>query len=244
MARGISRRNSAEDNVPVEDTEPKKSSRSLRKSNTETVEEDDEDEEDLSGVVGSGWGAYDQKKSSSSSFPERYKPTTTEAVLHFVDEAPIAVFSQHWIKRTGKMSWTCVGKERCPLCGTGDKPSDQSIYNVIDFTDPDYPELKYWQVGNSYGNEIEKWAKTERTKPLNKLDVYFSISHSDNKTGAKKLSMAPIKARDLEEDWGVVQLTEDEIVEFEEEKYDRSIVKIDSIKQLKEIASEITGTED
>jgi hypothetical protein len=242
MTRSISRRKAEDVTEPVEDTEEKKTTgRNIgKRRNTE------EDEESvMPDAVGEGWDAYDQQASESSGFADKFKlpvGKANEVIIHFVDPGPFAVFNQHWIEREGKKSWTCLKTKTnpsCPICDRiPSKLSNQSMFNIVDFSDPENPLLKVWQVGKGYGDVIKSFSSVAKTRPLNREDLYFSVSRSDNKTGAKTLSMSDIKARDLEEDWGVTALTSEEIAEFEDNKYDKSIAPTNTPKQLKEIADE------
>jgi hypothetical protein len=244
MARGISRRTVAEE--PVEETEEAlKGRRSIGNKRSDAGEET----ESAAPNIGSeGWEGYDKESVGSSAFPDRFTLTTKKQVIHFVDEKPFFNWKQHWINRTGKRSWTCLKTEEnptgCPLCESlGDKAATQTVFNVVVFDKEGEASLTYWQVGKGFGDTIRQFVTEKATNPLNKADLYFTVARSDGK-GAKDLYMQAVKARDLEEDWDIVPLSDEELVEFESQKHDKSIIKIDTRKQLREIVDEEKDQDD
>jgi hypothetical protein len=199
------------------------------------------EEERPAAVAGSGWDAFDKQRSESGDFAEEFKPDEEEVLIKFLDDAPIAVYRQHWIERTGKKSFTCLG-DRCPLCeDLGDKPRGLAAFNVIDLSDPESPVVKVWVVGTIVAETLKNYAKKEKTSPLNRDDLYFSVSRSGK--GAKSsTSVNPIKERDLAEDWDCEPLDEETLDALEGRAYEQDdVVQFHSRQQLQEIADEVLG---
>jgi hypothetical protein len=201
-------------------------------------EDDDEDDEPAPKVGGKGWGSYEKTKSATSSFPTDFKVTDDEVIVKFLDDEPFFVYLQHWIERQGKRSWTCL-ESKCPLCDdAGDKPSQQVCFNVVDFTDPESPELKMWKVGPTIADILKNFSKNKKTAPINRDDLYFSVS-KERKNKKTTYFIRPVKERDLEGDWDTDPLTDEDLEEFEAKAYDENAVQVNTRAELKAIAAEI-----
>lgn len=186
--------------------------------------------------VAKGWDAADDAKSGD--FPDDLKIGEDAILIKFLDDEPFAVYKQHWVERAGKKSWIHLN-EGCPLCDdVGDRPSAKIVFNVIDFSDLDKPVNVIWTVGSRVATQLKNLNKDKKTGPINRDDIYFSVSRTGKGTKAVTVT-TPVKARDLTEDWDVEPLSEEEIDAFDEQAYDSSIVEFHSRKQLEEIADEI-----
>jgi hypothetical protein len=214
-------------------TEEAPASRRSRRS-----QEDDEDDEPAPKVGGKGWGSYEKTKSATSGFPENFKVTNEAVVVKILDEEPFLVFLQHWIERKGKRSWTCL-ESRCPLCDdAGDKPSQQVCFNVVDFTDPEDPQVKIWQFGPMVADILKNYSKDKKTAPINRDDLYFSVS-KQSKNNKTNYYITPVKERDLLDDWDVEPLDEQDLEEFDAKAYDEDVLQVNTRTELKQIAREI-----
>jgi hypothetical protein len=201
-------------------------------------QEDDEDDEPAPKVGGSGWGSYEKTKSATSSFPENFKVTSESVIVKILDEEPFLVFLQHWIERKGKRSWTCL-ENKCPLCDdAGDKPSQQVCFNVVDFTDPDDPQVKIWQFGPMVADILKNYSKDKKTSPINRDDLYFSV-RKESKNNKTNYYITPVKERDLLDDWDIDPLEEAELEEFDDKAYDESVLQVSTRSEVKQIAREI-----
>lgn len=224
--------------------------KSSRRSRLHTEDDEDDDEEDAEkprssrkrseapASGGKGWGSYNKQKSESGDFPENLKVTDEAILIKFLDDEPFYVYRQHWIERSGKKSFTCLS-DNCPLCDElGDRPRLQVLFNVIDFTDADNPEVKVWTVGTRVAGALKNFAADKKTSPLNRENLYWSVSKS-GKGSKTQYSINPVKERDLEEDWDIEPLTADDIEDFDGQAYDESIVQFQTRKQLREIVDEV-----
>jgi hypothetical protein len=228
-ARG-SRRGSRRDALHTEEAD---TSRRSRRSQA-----DDEDDEPAPKVGGKGWGSYEKTKSQTSGFPENFKVTNESVVVKILDEEPFLVFLQHWIERKGKRSWTCL-EARCPLCDdAGDKPSQQVCFNVVDFTDPEDPQVKIWQFGPMVADILKNYSKDKKTAPINRDDLYFSV-RKESKNNKTNYYITPVKERDLLDDWDIEPLDEQDLEEFDSKAYDEDVLQVNSRSELKQIAREI-----
>jgi hypothetical protein len=245
MARTLTRRRSTRDteaytpaDEPDESLHTEEASTSSRKSRRSREEEPEEDKEPTPKVGGKGWGTYEKTKQATSSFPDNFKVTNEQVLIKILDEEPFLVFLQHWIERKGKRSWTCL-ESRCPLCDdAGDKPSQQVSFNVVDFTDPDDPQLKVWQFGPMVADILKNFSKDKKTSPINRADLYFAVS-KETKNNKTTYFIVPVKERDLGDDWDTDPLTDDDLDEFDAKAYDEDVLHVNTRSELKTIASEI-----
>jgi hypothetical protein len=228
-ARG-SRRGSRRLNTEEADTSRRTSRRASR--------DEDEDDEPTPKVGGRGWGSYEKTKQASSGFPDNFKAGSESVIVKFLDPEPFLVFLQHWIERSGKKSFTCL-ESKCPLCDdAGDKPSQQVSFNVVDFTDPDDPQVKVWQVGPMVADILKNYAKDKKTSPINRDDLYFSV-RKETKNKKTNYYITPVKERDLLDDWDIEPLNEEDLETFDAKAYDEDILQVTRRNDLKVIVREI-----
>jgi hypothetical protein len=242
--RGRSRRSEDEDEAPRgrrssrrdedEDDEPPRGRRSSRRGRDDDDDEertprstrrrgrDDDDADDepkgRSRNTGKGWGAYKSKRSETSDFVKNYQlPEDQEEIVKVLDEEPFLVINEHWLDdlpKGHKKSHVCLG-EGCPACNAGDKAKTYVYFNVADLRDPDNPVVAPWKISPMTADVLENYAKSERTKPLNRDDLYFSIQKTGGgKKGRVTVNVHPVKARDLKEDWDIEPLSSKEVGEF------------------------------
>lgn len=188
--------------------------------------------------VAKGWDAADAAKGGD--FPDELEVTDTAILVHFLEDAPFAVYKQHWIERTGKRSWICLG-DGCPLCeDIGDRPTAKILFNVVDFTDPDDPVNMLWTVGTRVATTLKNLNADKKVGPIDRDDVYFSVSKSGSGTKTVYV-VTPVKARDVLEDWEIEPLSEEEIEDFTAQMYGDDVVEYHTKNQLTEIADELLG---
>lgn len=186
--------------------------------------------------VRSGWEGHNKTKAAAGDFPEDFKIEKEPKLVKFLEDEPFASYRQHWIERQGKKSFTCI-EEDCPLCNAGDRPSAKTCFNVLSLSEGGKPVNKVLTVGVRLGEQLRGFATDRKTGPLTRL--YWSMSKT-GKGGKTSYNVVPVKERDLEEDWEIDPLDEDEIEAFEENLYGEEAVQVPTRKQLKEIASEIS----
>lgn len=212
---------------------------------------DDDKGPKVRGEVASGWDGYDENREEYGDYAPDFGKTLKEAqdddedvLFKFVDDAPFAVYKQHWIERKGKRSFNCIAskalKTRCPICDeVGDRPGTKVAFNVISLHDPENPRVEIWTVGQKVADMIKKMAKEKRTSPLNRDDLYFAASRTGTKGGSVQTNIEPVKERDLKDDWDTEPLTEAEVKEFYEAAFDEESVDYPTVKQMEEIVDEL-----
>lgn len=248
-----------DDNLPEDDEEDERPARGSRRSRRESLhtqedkpsrrsrrtrdEDDDDDEDDeprepRPQVGSKGWGGYEKTRSKNSTFAQDFKLTDEETLVKVLDAEPFFVYMQHWIERQGKKSFTCL-EVKCPLCDDlGDGPSQQICFNVIDFTDPDDPQLKIWRVGPTVADIFKNFSKNKKTAPIDREDLYWSV-RKERKNKKTSFFITPVKERDLEDDWDIAPLEADELKEFADKAYDESAIQVNTRAELRKIAAEV-----
>jgi len=230
MARALSRTARTEEE-PVEETPRRGRSRS------EASSEGPKDR----GTVSEGWGGVAKNQKDSGSFPTDFKVGDEEVLFRFLESEPFTSYRQHWFNELqGKKSFVCLGDD-CPLCDEiGDRPSTVAAFNVLDLTDPDDPTVKVWRAGVRVTSLIKKRADNPKTSPLDDPNHYFVVSKSrEGNKGPFNFSLEHVKVRDLEEDWEMAPLTADELEIHTEDRFDSSIVYVNTRRELKEIAEQL-----
>jgi hypothetical protein len=241
--RGRSRR--SRDDEDEEDEKPR-GRRSRR-------DDDDEDEDErprkrgpVASTAGRGWGGYDKvKDSGGGDFAKTWRVPEKQTLIKFLEPEPFSTYAEHWLDGMGKgkkKSFVCLGDD-CPLCDDlGDRPRGYAMFNILDLTDPDNPTVEAWKVGRQVANIVKEYADDSKTSPLDRVDLYWSVKRTENKSGkgtTYNTILNPVKARDLEEDWDVEPFSEKELADFESELHEEDQhVFINTRKDLKAVAAE------
>lgn len=229
------RRSSRRD--PDEDDEP----RSRRSSRRGRDDADDEPRGRASHNTTKGWGGYKSKRQETSEYVKNYAlpDKAPGEIIKIMDDEPFSVYSEHWLdEKQGKKSYVCIG-EGCPLCAIGEKPRVYLLFNVLDLRDPDNGVIYPWKVSQTVGDVLEGFADNEKTSPINRDDLYFSIYKTGGgKKGRVQTNISPVKARDLLEDWDIQPFTAKELEEFDLYQED-DVLEFTSKKTLKAIADDL-----
>ena len=213
--------------APVES--PRASRRAARE------EEDDEPQGDS--PIASGWGAFKQKRAASGDYADNLKIEKDAVLIAFLDNEPFAVYREHWIERPGKKSFICIEKD-CPLCDAGDnRPRVKTVFNVVELRDDEAPKVVIWTTAPRLTGQLASLDADEKVGPLTK--GYWSIKRTGEGTKTT-YNISPVKERDLQEDWGVLPLNDDEFAALESEAYDTSAITFSTKQQLREVARELT----
>lgn len=246
------RRAAAEEEEPAETTRRNRSGRSR---STRSYDDEDDPVSRPSMPKGFGGAAELRKQTGNSDFPTEMRITEDRQIIMFLDPEPFVVYNQHWFNnRKGKKSFVCpqtVGDE-CPLCDLlDDNPRTFGAFNVIIIPpeDPDpkkeivtgEPVLQVITAAPRLLGVIESEAAVLEEKNLSLPDAYFAISKSGQQQQTS-YKLNPIKERDLEEDFGVIPLEDEEVDEFVMEAYDEDTFPYrPTFDTLEEVAKEMMG---
>lgn len=187
-------------------------------------------------AVVAGWTA-DRRVNVNKGGGEKFTvPDNGDEILFaFLDATPFASFFQHWIPKKNGKPYTCLGNQ-CPMCARGDIPKPQDWFNVVELSET--PALKIWYCSADPAKAVKERADNKRTAPINKPGQYFAASKRTGKNGFPTYTVDLIRADELEEDWGVQPLTEDQLKKFHEEAFGPELVKVQTKAELQEVVDD------
>lgn len=190
-------------------------------------------------VIKRGWGAAEQMRSADSPFAQRLKVDENEQLIKFLEDEPYTSFRVHWLERKGQKSFTClsdIDTAGCPLCDAGDRPSLRVAFNVALISlDGDEPVVRSYEIGPRVIDQLKNFHTDPRTGPLSKH--YWAIKRTGKGT-TSATSLQVVRERDLNDDWSIDPLTQDQLNALSKQVYDASIVPIPARKTLLTIAAE------
>lgn len=224
-----------------DDDEEERKPRSSRRSRDDDGE-DERPRRSKPNSTGKGWKAFKQKREETSDFVKNYTLPEKASLIKILDEEPFSVYAEHWLDdlpANTKKSYVCIGED-CPLCDIGEKARVYSMFNILDLSDPENPVVKPWKVSQTVTDILEGYAEEDKTSPLNREDLYWSIHKTGGgKKGRVQTHLNPVKARDLDEDWDFdPPLSEDELDEFTLFAED-DVLFFNTRRELKELADSL-----
>lgn len=189
--------------------------------------------------VQAGWSSERRARSTGTKVPLFKVPDDgEEVIIRFLDDMPFAPLWQHWITVDGgkQRAFTCIddATTQCPLCSRGDKAKPSDWFNVVELGDT--PELKVWKASSDPAGAIKDMAESKRWSPINKEGLYFAVSKKKGANGFPTYKLEGIKEEELVVDWGAKYLTADQLSKFNAEKYDGSIVTVNTSSELSDLA--------
>jgi hypothetical protein len=211
--------------------------------------DDDELDDDVkalkaraSKVIQRGWGSAEKVKSADSPYAQNLKLTEAEQLIKFLEDDPYVSFRQHWINdRPGQKSFVCISDlddDGCPLCDAGVRASSRFAFNVALLNPGEEPLLRSYEFGSRVIDQLKTFHQNPKTGPLTKH--YWAISRTGKKSSTQ-VSHQVVKERDLEEEWEIDPLTEDQLASLRKQAYTSDILFIPTRKKLLEIAAEELG---
>jgi hypothetical protein len=214
-----------------------------RKVAPQRVVDDDEGEELSPEALRAGWSAAQETIDSTSTWAVTFKPTTQTQIVKFLQPSPYASFRRHWIRRVGGLrAYVCLQSfnRDCPLCDVGDRASAVSAFNIAVLGDDGEAVLKSWDCGVRITQSLKTFANDNKIGPLDKRTLYFGVMKTEG-TGRQQAStlVSPVRERDLQEDYGLHALDDDDIERLLERAYTNDVVQMNSLKELQEVAEEI-----
>lgn len=189
-------------------------------------------------VIKRGWGNAEAVNAAGSPFAQRLTITDDAKVIKFLEDDPYTSYRQHWIERQGQKSFTCtddMDPRGCPLCKAGNRPSARFAFNVAVLQDGEEPVLKSYEVGPRIIDSLKNFHLDPRQGPLTKN--YWAVSKT-GKGATSQTNHQMVRERDLETDWELAPITEEQIAALKKSAYGASIVSIPTRKTLQTIAAE------
>lgn len=204
-----------------------------------TAEQDDDlDRTQARRVIKRGWGNVEQTKSADSPYAQRLKIDDKPVIIKFLEEEPYTSYRQHWVERQGQKSFTCLADmhpKGCPLCDAGHRPAARFAFNVALMSEDGDTTIKSYEVGPRVIDSLKNFHQDPRQGPLPKH--YWALSRS-GKGPTSQTNHQMVRERDLEEEWGIKPLSEEDLERLRGQAYDASIVPIPSRKTLQGVAAE------
>ena len=195
---------------------------------------EDRPAQNTSTVVQSGWDAA-EKLTPTGDYPVDFKASETFQVIKFLDTSgPFASYKMHFLQnKVGKKSYVCLGAN-CPLCVVlKHRPEDKRSFSIVNFSvDPFQRQIL------TATPRLFKTLHTAEFSPQGPLTKNFwALSRS----GVKQTTVYhfnAVKARDLQEDWGIDGNAAEAFLATVE-PYPRSAIRENSFAELAEIAEEL-----
>lgn len=186
------------------------------------------------GSAGRGWGAYRNAKQKRSNFAQDFKvPEGDEVLIKFLDDEPFDSYYRHWLRNVkGKQTFVCLG-DNCPLCDIGDDPGFVVLFNVVNVID-DPTTVQVWSASPNPAGAIETMA-TSKNSPLNREDLYYSVTKKKGSNGYFTYALQHVKSRDLPDDWDIQPLSAEALAKLDEGKNGSDFIKADTRETLREV---------
>jgi hypothetical protein len=222
-----------------EETEPRPRKRSRR-------DEDDDDDSDGADAL-----VIPTHRGRESINKHRPKGEGGDLFFRWEDEAQIVKFlpeepwayDQHWVKRSGKQSFPCIGEENgCPLCEIGVKIAQKIVYVLVNLSHDKGARVQVLEVGPTLDDMLYDFDQDSKTGPLDRL--YWALSRNEKRGGGRakyNYVITPVKERDLEEDWEIDPADADAALDEAETPSREDVLGKWSRKDLQAIADEAMG---
>lgn len=191
-------------------------------------------------TVQAGWGAAAsalKPKEKAGEYAADFRMSEQPQLVRFLEDAPFAVYEQHWIDRTeGKRSFVCLGDE-CPLCViANDKPRPKFAFNVLVLSDEE-PTVQILTTATTLARQLQAANDDPRRGPLTKY--YWAISRQG--TGpSTSYTLDRVKSSDLAEEWELNPETINDIAS-QSVKYDKSAVYVSPREELLKVARQLVS---
>ena len=192
-------------------------------------------------IIRSGWGAVDTIKREDANYAVRLKTGPEPVLIKFLQDAPYASWRQHWVNRTGQKSFVCregMDDRGCPLCDAGNRPRPLFAFNVLLMERGEEQVLRSYEAGTRVIATLRNFNEDERQGPLSKH--YWAVSRSG--TGPQtQYNHLLIKARDLSDECGMEELSEDSLERSLSKAYDADIIRVSTYEEMVALVNEDIG---
>jgi hypothetical protein len=202
----------------------------------------EEQKKATAGADAAGWDAFNKLKEQArsggdyiSGKDDTWKPDEEEALVKFLDDVPFAVYYDIWVPAKNR-SYSTNNDENPLSESLGLKPQPRALFNVL-LADDNGWTLKALRATVMLAELIEKMANHDRHGPLSK--EYWEMSATGSKKNYQPI-MNVVRARDLEEEWGVQALTDEDISEYDEKRFTRDMVYTYSDQDLIDVVRELS----
>jgi len=191
-------------------------------------------------AIGSGWEDAEKLTAPTSEFPTEFRQSEAPQLIKFLGDGPFAAYKMHFLtqKTEGKRSYVCLDPKNskdCPLCTLlGHKAEDKRSFTIVNFSAEGGPKRQILTATPRLFRALAS-ANASPQGPLNKY--FWSLSRSGVKQ-TTVYNLMPLKARDLEEDYGM-HISEVESLLETMVPYTRTDIHEHTHAQLTEIANDL-----
>jgi hypothetical protein len=189
-----------------------------------------------------GWAGYRNTKAKTSTFNAEDVLAVGDSplVVKCLQDGPFFTYQEHWVERgKGKQkSFTCPGEGTCELHEVGEDGTRAiALMNVADTADG---AQKYWKMGPNAADALSDLADelADDDRHLADDDVYVRIVRKKNSNGFFSYKCSLVEDSRVKEPFNSAEL-----VEFEDNLFDKSVVKATPHSVLREVADEILDAE-
>lgn len=190
-------------------------------------------------TVRSGWGEPKQERTERVVAPYLKLAGNGKRIIKLLTDAPTLRYFEHYVNSSGNR-YICPGRDVCALCSEGHRASYRYMLNVVDMEDME--TVCTWTFGNEVSQQLQAFAEEKVTSPIDRDNLYFQVYHikieGRQAPGTKVL---PMKARDIQEDYGVEPLNEEELAGLKEHLYGDETLWIWSNTKILEAAQNLTS---
>jgi len=214
----------------------KKAAGVTKKAAPKRTTDDDDYDDDVQ--VTSGWGGADKLRDAQTPWATNLKLKDGETVLiWFPQDEPYANVATHWVKRSGRQSFVCLGKS-CPLCGIGDRPRVTNNFNVVKFTD-DEPMIYTLATTTRLYNKVKAKAQDARYGPLSKRPYSYGRTGSGRDDTEYSLDVVK-RDGDIEEEFPGINYDRDAAAKLPLSTKEDALKERVSMKEMQELARELS----
>jgi hypothetical protein len=189
-----------------------------------------------SGAIKSGWdAAISTVKPAQSDFPETFSVPEKPQVIKILDtDGPCATYALHWLTKEGRRGYACVGNG-CPLCVTlKDTPQNKYAFSVAVIENNVVTRKK--MIG---GVRLFKTLLAADSSPQGPLSKNFWAISKSGTMAATIYSLNAVKARDLNEDWGIDEEAVSKQIAVLKPFTRREIISDVTFEELQQIAKDL-----
>lgn len=195
-------------------------------------------------------GAEEVRKSGGSGVT-RLQIGKDPELFKVLEPEPFLSYRQHWIAQGAGQPdrpYTCPGVD-CPLCGISDNPSKVTVFNVLHLSAPGGPANKILQVAIRAYTAFKE-AATSKTNDKVDFEKNFWVVQKSGTGQKSQTNFRLVKPRDLEEDWPEIfdhfdyEELDDIVAEAKDSLFGPEIVRVSTMKQLKDVAKFASAEDD
>lgn len=206
------------------------------------------------GRGGRGMSAWKSAaKASGSEFNRFEVEAGKDYVIAFLEDGPFEVVWVHWVngvndqgapRRIPRNCPTTKDEDAdCPLCDLGIEAKPVAYFNIVDLDEPG--KVYLWEAGKDAAGRVEKLydelqgVPEDRGGPLelNSPGVYAVVSKEKQKNQRFAYAVKRVKERDLDEDYSLEALSDEQFQALEPKLYTDSVIKYNTTEELRELAA-------